>query len=167
MQLHVRTHTVPTVSCPPSPPFVATKNYLRHFTEKRIFTFPLPSSACQELRFFFFKWLADATLHRADCRRLQRVTATRCVRLHRSFSTSQINQTLVGGGHRSPRLHPRLSNRSRAEGRVEEVVQRCSSNLSWAPDPPQALSTVHSQSAARMDHILTYKTSILNFIKDS
>lgn len=62
MQLHVGTHTVPTVSCPPSPPFLSSleptcasprKNYLRHFTEKRIFPFPLPSSARQELRFFF------------------------------------------------------------------------------------------------------------------
>lgn len=122
------------------------ENTLGHFIEKQLSPFPPPSSARQELR---LKWSADAMLQRGDCCRTQCVTATLCVRLHHSFSTSQINQTLFGRGRRSPNFHLLLSYRSRAEEWAEKLAEGCSFNLSWPPNPPQAnqpLLTLHTHS---------------------
>lgn len=129
---------------PPLPPFLSLLELTcalpwKLFHQKVAFPFPLPSSACQELH---LKWLADATPQCDDCWRVQCVTTTRCVRLHHSFPTSQINQALFGRGRWSPCLHLMLSNRSRAEEWAEKLVERCSFNLSWPPSLPQASSSL-------------------------
>lgn len=149
MSFHIKRCTISAFCCHRLPLLetdtrVATK-MICSISQKSSFPISSPIPACQGAAFKMAGWCHAAVwwLLAHGC-----VTVTRCARLHHSFPTSQINQTLFRRGHRSSCLHLTLFFfffGMQCWGMDLEADGEMYFNLSLIPNP--ALRIEHSSSA--------------------